>query len=85
MSVVGSDLFDTYWELFDNVIGKVYRVCLCVLVLDFEYPDARSVIDGGILEAADLFTALTDEGEAPFDRHGQASHPSGCDGQASAC
>jgi hypothetical protein len=68
MAVVGSDLFDPERELFDDVLDKVDRVGLSMLVIDLEGPDTRSVVDGGILEASYLLAALTDEGEEPFDR-----------------
>lgn len=68
MPIVGSDFFDAEWELFDDVIDKVDRVGLCVLVIDLERPDTRSIVDGGILEASYLLAALADEGEEPFDR-----------------
>ena len=63
MAVIGSDLFDAERELFDDVIDKVDRVGLCVLILDLERPDACRVIDSGILEPADLLAALANEGE----------------------
>jgi hypothetical protein len=63
MAVVGSDLFDLERELFDDVIDKVDRVGLSMLVIDLEGPDTRSIVDGGILEASYLLAALADEGE----------------------
>ena len=63
VAVVGSDLFDTKRELVDDVIDEVDRVCLCVLVVDFECPDTRCVIDRRILEPSDFLAAPADEGE----------------------
>ena len=63
MAVIGSDLFDAEGELFDDVIDKVDRVCLCVFGVNLESPDTCSVVYRGILEAADLLAALADEDE----------------------
>ena len=54
MAIVGSDFLDAERELFDDVIDEVDGVGLCVFVVDFEGPDAGCVVDGSILEPADL-------------------------------
>lgn len=63
MAIVGSDFLDAERELFNDVIDEVDGVGLCVFVVDFERPDAGCVVDGGILEPADLLPALAGEGE----------------------
>ena len=61
MAVVGPDLPDPEWELFDNVIDKVDGVSLSVTLVDFQSPYAGSVINGRILKAANLLASITYE------------------------
>lgn len=63
MPVIGPDFPDAERELFDDVIDKLDRVGLCVFVIDFERPDARRIVDGGILEAPDFLAGFTDKGK----------------------
>lgn len=63
MAIIGSDFLDAERELFDDVIDEVDRVGLSMFIIDLESPDARSVVNGCILEPADLLAALSDEGE----------------------
>ena len=63
MAVIGSDLFDTERELFDDVIDKVLSVGLCMFVVNLDRPDTCRVINSGILEAPDFLATLADESE----------------------
>lgn len=63
MPVIGPDFPDAERELLDDVIDKVDRVGLCVFVVDFKCPDARRIVDGGILEAPDFLASITDKVE----------------------
>ena len=63
VAVVGSDFLDAERELFDDVIDKVLSVGLCVFVVNLERPDTCSVVNSGILEAADFLAAFADESE----------------------
>jgi hypothetical protein len=48
MAAIGADHLDPKRELLDDVIDEVDRICLIVLVVDFQGPDAGGVIDGCI-------------------------------------
>src|SRR5580698_2904341 len=63
MAIIGPDFPDTERELGDDVIDEVDRIGLSVFVIDPERPDARCIVDGGILEAPDLLSLLAGEGE----------------------
>jgi len=51
--VIGSGLFAPERELINDVVDEVDHA-LCMLVADFKCSGARSDVNGGILEAADL-------------------------------
>ena len=63
MAVISPDFLDAERELFDDAIDEVDRIGLCVFVVDFERPDARRIVDVGILEPPDFLAALTSKGE----------------------
>ena len=54
MTVIGADLADTERELIDDVIDKVDRVGLCMLLVDLERANAGGIVSGGILVAPNL-------------------------------
>ena len=47
----------------EDVIDKVDRVCLCVLVVDLKLSDTCRVINSGILKAPDFLATFAYEGE----------------------
>lgn len=49
--------------LLDDVIDEVDGVVLGMSLVDLERPDAGWLVDGGILEASDLLTLLSDESQ----------------------
>lgn len=49
--------------LLDDVINEVDGVGLGMFLVDLERPDAGCLVDGGILEASDLLTLLSDESQ----------------------
>ena len=63
MTVISADLPDTERELVDDVIDKVDRVSLGMLLVDFECTNTRSVINSSILEAAYFLALLSDESQ----------------------
>ena len=50
MTAVGADHVDAKRELLDHVVHEVDRVLLGVTSVDLERPDARGVVDRGVLE-----------------------------------
>ena len=44
------------------MVYEVDRISSCMFAADFECSDVRSVVNGGIFEAADLFATTADEG-----------------------
>lgn len=58
MSIIGADFPDAEGELADDVIDEVDRVGLSMLFVDLERAHAGCIVDGGVLEAADLLTFL---------------------------
>ena len=61
MAIIGFDFSYPELELVDNVIDKVLSVRLGMLLADLERGDAGGVINGGVLEAPDLLSLLSDE------------------------
>lgn len=62
MPVIGPDFADTERELIDDMIDEVDGVGLGMPLVDFERPHARCILDGRILEAANLLPSFSDEG-----------------------
>ena len=58
MTVVGPDLFDAERELLDDMVDEIDRAGLCVLLVDFERPNAGRIIDGRELEATDFLACI---------------------------
>ena len=50
---------DSEWELFDDVVGKVYCVLLRVALVDLQRPYSSRIIDGSILVALGLLALRT--------------------------
>jgi hypothetical protein len=48
MTIIGSDFSYPEWELVDDVIDKVHRISLCILLVDLERANAGGVINRGI-------------------------------------
>lgn len=63
MAIIRLDFTDAEWELFNDMINKVDRIGLCVLFVNLQRPNPRSVIDGGVLEAADLHPLFANESQ----------------------
>ena len=56
VAIIGPDFFDPKGKLFDDVVDKIDRVGLGMLLIDFQSPNTRGIVNGGILKASDLFT-----------------------------
>lgn len=63
MPVIGSYFADSERKLFDHVVDKIDGICLGLPLIDLEGSDAGRIVDGGELEAADLLTAFSFEGQ----------------------
>ena len=63
MAVIRPDLADPKWELLNNVVHEVYGVGLHVLFIDFQSTHTCSIIDCGVLEAADLLALFAFESQ----------------------
>lgn len=61
--MVRSNLADTEREFSDDMIHKVYGIGLGVLFVDLQRPDARSVVDGRVLETAHFLALFADESQ----------------------
>ena len=60
--IIRTDFTNAEWELFDDVVNEVNRVCLGMLLVDLEGANSGCIVDCRVLEAADLFAAF------PFER-----------------
>ena len=78
VAVIGSNFTNAEWELVNDVIDKVDRVCLSMFFIDFECSNTSGVINGGILEAASLLTLFSNESQ-------ERGRPSGYDDQGPVC
>ena len=63
MAIVGADFANPKGELLDNVIEDVYGVGLCVTLIDLQGTYAGRIVNGCILETADILTAFSVEGK----------------------
>jgi hypothetical protein len=63
MTISGPDFTNTEGELVDDVIDKVVRVSLGMLLVDLERANAGGIVNGGILEAAYFPSLLSDESQ----------------------
>ena len=63
VSAVGTDHIDAERELLDHVVHEVERVFLGVPGVDLECPQARRIVDRGVLEASHRLPTLGHEGQ----------------------
>lgn len=63
MSVIGANFPDTEREPVDDVIDEVYGIGLGMPVVDLESANAGRIVDGGVLEAADLAAIFSIESQ----------------------
>ena len=61
MSVIGANLTDAKWELRNDGIDEVNRVGLIVPVVNLECPNARGVVNRGVLVSLDGFSVFSVE------------------------
>jgi hypothetical protein len=62
-TVIGSDFTNAEWELVNDAIDKVDRVCLSMFFVDLERSDTSGIVDGHILEAACLLALRSNESQ----------------------
>ena len=63
VAAVRTDLLDTKREFFNDVIDEVNRIFLRMLVIDFQSPNARGIVNSGVLIAFDLCAFVTFESQ----------------------
>ena len=62
VTIIGTDFTNAEWELFDDVVNEVNRICLGMLLVDLEGANFGCIVDCRVLEATDLFAAF------PYER-----------------
>jgi hypothetical protein len=63
MAIVRPDFLDAEGKFFDDVVDKVDRIGLHVLIIDLEHPDPGCIVDSRILEPTDFLAVQASEGE----------------------
>ena len=58
VTIIRTDFTNAEWKLFDDVVNKVNRICLGMLLVDLEGANSGCIVDRRILEPADLFAAF---------------------------
>ncbi len=61
MAIVRSDLTNTEWEFFNDVVDEIDCIGLGVLFVDLQSANTRRVIDGGVLETPHLLFVISNE------------------------
>ena len=67
VTIIGAHFANAEWELFDDVVNEVDRVCLGMLLVDLEGANSGCIVDCRVLEATDLFAAF------PYERQNLTS------------
>ena len=67
VTIIGTDFTNAEWELFDDVVNEVNRICLGMLLVDLEGANFGCIVDCRVLEATDLFAAF------PYERQNLTS------------
>ena len=62
VTIIRTDFTNAEWELFDDVVNEVNRICLGMLLVDLEGANSGCIVDRCVLEATDLFAAF------PYER-----------------
>ena len=62
VTIIRTDFTNAEWELFDDVVNEVNRICLGMLLVDLEGANFGCIVDCRVLEATDLFAAF------PYER-----------------
>ena len=68
VTIIGTDFTNAEWELFDDVVNEVNRICLGMLLVDLEGANSGCIVDCRVLEATDLFAAF------PYERQEFNAH-----------
>ena len=61
MAIFGSNFTDTERKLFDDVVDEDNGVGLVVTLIDFKGPDARCIINSGVLTTLDALLVFVFE------------------------
>ena len=67
VTIIGTDFTNAEWELFDDVVNEVNRICLGMLLVDLEGANFGCIVDCRVLEVTDLFAAF------PYERQNLTS------------
>ncbi len=62
VTIIRTDFANAEWELLDDVVNEVNRICLGMLLVDLEGANSGCIVDCRVLEATDLFAAF------PYER-----------------
>ena len=63
VTIIRTDFTNAEWELFDDVVNEVNRICLVMLLVDLEGANSGCIVDSCVLEPTDLFASFSFEGQ----------------------
>ena len=63
VAVVRAHLANAEWELFDDVVNEVDRVCLRMFLANLEGANSGRIVDRCVLETTDLFAVFSSESQ----------------------